>query len=241
MYLSGAINGTVLANPRPDLGLMISPGMGNSHAPLQHWNHALDNGCFAQGESFDAGDWLEWLASLRRYRERCLFAVAPDVIGNAEATLVRSLPYLPTIRQLGFPVAFVTQNGCTSALVPWDRIDVLFVGGDDAWKLGEASWGLCAEAKRRGLRVHVGRVNSYQRLAACAFHDVDSADGTYLAYGPDVNWPKLMRWLDRVNDTTSPVYVEARRRREGSTRASVVVVEAPEPESEQLSLMEHAS
>lgn len=140
------------------------------------------------------GDWLEWLASLRRYRERCLFAVAPDVIGDAEATLVRSLPYLSTIRQLGFPVAFVSQNGCTSALVPWDQIDVLFVGGDDAWKLGEASWGLCAEAKRRGLRTHVGRVNSFQRLAACAFHDIDSADGTYLKYGPDVNWPKLMRW-----------------------------------------------
>lgn len=237
-YLSGAINGTVLANPRPDLGLMIQPGMHNAHAPLQHWSFAADNGCFAQGDSFDAGDWLEWLAGLRRYRERCLFAVAPDVIGDAEATLVRSLPYLPTIKQLGFPVAFVTQNGCTSALVPWDQIDVLFVGGDDAWKLGEASWGLCAEAKRRGLRTHVGRVNSFQRLAVCAFHDIDSADGTYLKYGPDVNWPKLMRWLDRINGAETPVYAEMRAKRDGRTRAVVTVVEAPEPVSEQVSLFE---
>jgi hypothetical protein len=236
-FLSGAINGTVLANPRPDLGLMLSPGMGNSVAPLDHWLHGLDNGCFAQGASFDPGNWLEWLAALRRYRERCLFAVAPDVIGDAEATLIRSLPYLPTIRQLGFPAAFVSQNGCRSDLVPWDQLDVLFVGGDDAWKLGEASWGLCAEAKRRGKRVHVGRVNSYQRLAACAFHDADSADGTYLAYGPDANWPKLMRWLDRVNGLdANPVYVEARERHEAASRARVTLMAAPDTKAEQLSL-----
>lgn len=199
MFLSGAINGTVLANPRPDLGLMLSPGMGNAVAPLQFWAHGLDNGCFAQGEAFDAGDWLEWLAGLRRYRERCLFAVAPDVVGDAHATLARSVPYLPTIRQLGFPAAFVTQDGCTSGLVPWTQIDCLFVGGSDAWKLSEASWALCAEAKRHGLWTHVGRVNSFRRMRACALSNVDSVDGTYLKYGPDANWPKLMAWLDEIN------------------------------------------
>lgn len=200
MFLSGAINGTVLANPRPDLGIMLSPGMGNNVAPLAHWSHGLDNGCYAQGASFDPGAWLEWLAALRRYRERTLFAVAPDVVGDAVATLARSLPYLPTVRQLGFPAAFVTQDGCTIELVPWGAFDVLFVGGSDAWKLSRMSWALCAEAKRRGVKVHVGRVNSFERLSLCALWDVDSADGTYLAFGPDANWPKLMSWLDQIND-----------------------------------------
>jgi hypothetical protein len=199
MFLSGAINATVLANPRPDLGLMLSPGMGNTVAPLEFWAHGLDNGCYAQGESFVPGDWLAWLAALRRYRERTLFAVAPDVVGNAEATYARSLPYLPTVRQLGFPAAFVTQDGCRSDLVPWGACDTLFVGGSDDWKLSEASWALCAEAKRRGLWVHMGRVNSWRRLRACAVADVDSVDGTYLAFGPDVNWPKMIGWLDAVN------------------------------------------
>lgn len=199
VFLSGAINATVLANPRPDLGLMLSPGMGNNVAPLQFWPHALDNGCYAQGESFVPGDWLEWLAGLRRYRERTLFAVAPDVVGNAEATYARSLPYLPTIRQLGFPAAFVTQDGCTSALVPWGACDVVFVGGSDDWKLSEASWALVNEAKRRGLWVHMGRCNSWRRLRACVIADVDSVDGTYLAFGPDVNWPKMIGWLDEIN------------------------------------------
>lgn len=208
-FLSGAINGTVLANPRPDLGLMLQPGMGNAVAPLQFWAYALDNGCFAQGESFVPGDWLEWLASLRRYRERCLFAVAPDVILDAEATLLRSLPYLPTIRQLGFPSAFVTQNACTTARVPWDAIDCLFVGGDDAWKLSEASWRLCSEARTRGKQVHMGPVNSFRRLKACAVAGVDSADGTYLKFGPDANWPRLTDWLDRLNGAEVPMLLEA--------------------------------
>ena len=198
-FLSGAINATVLANPRPDLGLMIQPGMGNNVAPLQFWDWGGDNGCFAQGDKFVPGDWLEWAAGLRRFRERCLFMVAPDVILDAEATLVRSLPFLPTIRQLGFPAAFVTQNGCRSDLVPWELTDCLFVGGDDVWKLGEMSWALVAEAKRRGKFVHMGRVNSFRRLKACALSGVDSADGTYLKFGPDANWPKLTGWLDDLN------------------------------------------
>lgn len=203
IFLSGAINATVLANPRPDLGLMLSPGMGNNVAPLQFWAHGLDNGCFAQGESFVPGDWLEWLAALRRYRDRTLFAVAPDVVRDAEATFARSVPYLPTIRQLGFPSAFVTQDGCRSDLVPWGQFDCLFVGGSDAWKLSEDSWSLCAEAKRRGIWVHMGRVNSWRRLRACALSAVDSADGTYLAFGPDVNWPKMIGWLDALNTQPS--------------------------------------
>lgn len=205
MYLSGAINGTVLANPRLDLGLMLQPGMGNATALLAFWSWAADNGCFAQGDAFVPGDWLEWLASVRRYRERCLFAVAPDAILDAEATLLRSRPYLPTIRQLGFKAAFVSQNGCRPDLVPWDDLDCLFVGGDDAWKLSEASWQLCGEARRRGKWVHVGRVNSFRRLKACAISGVDSADGTYLKFGPDANWPALMDWLDAINHGAQPM------------------------------------
>jgi hypothetical protein len=203
IYLSGCISQTLLANPRPDLGVMYQPGMQNQPGPLKFVPWGADNACYSQGDRFDAGDWLEWLASLRRFRERCLFAVAPDVVGDAEATLARSRPYLPTIRQLGFPAAYVTQDGCTSALVPWGECDALFVGGTDGWKLSEASWALCREAKLRGLHVHVGRVNSWRRMKACAVSGVDSVDGTYLLWGPDVNFPKLIDWLDSVNRQSS--------------------------------------
>lgn len=198
-YLSGCITQTLLADPREDVGLMIQPGMGNSALPLQFRAWAADNGRFARPDTWVAGDWLEWAAGLRRYRERCLFMVAPDFVGDAAATLELSLPYLPTIRQLGYKAAFVSQNGACSASVPWDLIDCLFVGGDDAWKFSDMSCELVSEAKARGKWTHCGRVNTLRRLQACAAQCFDSADGTYLKYGPDVNWPKLCGFLDEVN------------------------------------------
>ncbi len=202
-YLSGAVTQMLLANPRPDLGIMLQPGMGNQvKFPFIQW--AADNGCFAKGTEFDSGDWLEWLASVRCGRETCLFAVAPDVLGDARATLERSRPYLATIRQLGFRSAFVTQDGCTPCLVPWDEFDALFVGGSDEWKFCPASVDLVTQSRERGKWVHMGRVNSLDRLRDCDRIGCDSADGTYLCFGPDQNLPNLFRWLDIVNGVYTP-------------------------------------
>jgi hypothetical protein len=202
LYLSGGITQTLLANPRPDLGLMLSPGMGTFDSKrlevaMRYW--AADNGRFAAPDLWNAGDWLEWAASMRRWRETCVFLVAPDVLRDAQATLELSLPYLPTIRQLGFKAAFVTQDGCTDELVPWDLLDALFVGGSDDWKLNEPSYALIAKAKRLGKWTHMGRVNSLRRLRACHVSDFDSADGTYVKYGPDRRFPELCDWLDQIN------------------------------------------
>ena len=38
------------------------------------------------------------------------------------------------------------------------------IGGTTSWKLGPAAAGLAAQARRRGLWVHLGRVNSLKRL-----------------------------------------------------------------------------
>lgn len=199
LYLSGAITQTLLADVRKDVGLMVQPGMGRDFAPLQFRLWGGDNARFAAPERWVAGDWLEWVAGLRRYRGNCLFIVAPDVVGDAEATLALSPPYLPTIRQLGFKAAYVSQDGADSTPLPWDDFDCLFVGGTDSWKLSEASYELIAEARSRGKWCHMGRVNSLQRLKAAAVSGFDSVDGTYLKYGPDENWPKLCGWLDSLN------------------------------------------
>jgi hypothetical protein len=134
-------------------------------------------------------------------RTRCLFAVAPDVLCDAAATLRRigMSRMFDWIRYLNFPVALVAQNGLEDLTVPWDDFDVLFVGGDTEWKLGPAARALVAEAKARGKWVHMGRVNSLRRLRYAAAIGCDSADGTYLAFGPDVNLPTVQGWLRDVN------------------------------------------
>ena len=183
---------------RSDLGLMIRTTTRDPMPPLGVvW--ALDNECYTKGDQFDERLWLEGLERFMSRTRWCLFAVAPDVVGDALATLFRARPYLGEIASMGYVPAFVSQDGCRSDLVPWAEIGCLFVGGTTEWKLSEASWALCREAKRRGLWVHVGRVNSWRRLKACAASGVDSVDGTHLAYTPDIHVPEMLRWLDHIN------------------------------------------
>ena len=142
----------------------------------------LDNGAFSDG-------WTEsaWLAALERwepYAGTCIAAVCPDVVGDAAQTLERFAKYAAIIREYGYPVAFVTQDGLTLAATPWDDFDVLFVGGTDKHKLTE-SYPFIWEAKRRGKWVHVGRVNSRERIAE-RFWMADSVDGTTLSIEPSI-------------------------------------------------------
>jgi hypothetical protein len=158
--------------------------------------YGIDTGCFNPKVSakFKADSYLAWLD--KRDRSCCLFATAPDVVGDAAATLERSLPILPRIRALGFKAGFVAQEGSELLGIPWDAFDVLFIGGSTTeWKLGAVARELCAEARRRGKWVHVGRVNSEKRLTICAEQmEADSADGTFLKFGPKINIPRLRAW-----------------------------------------------
>jgi hypothetical protein len=162
-----------------------------------------DNGCFS-----DKWDEAEWWAFLERNAHRastCLFAVAPDVVGDALATHYRSEPWLQRIRDLGYPVAYVAQDGLEDLDLPhdgtdwWDLFDVLFIGGTTEWKLGQYARALVAEAKRRSKWVHMGRVNSERRYRYAHAIGCDSVDGTFLTYGPDVLLPRLLSWA-RVED-----------------------------------------
>lgn len=176
------------------LGQIVTPAAGNVVTPGVDW--IADNAVFAGKYPGDEA-YLTWLAGLP-HKDRCRFAVAADVVGDHEATLARSLPMLARIRAMA-PVAFAAQNGAAIATVPWDQFDVLFLGGDTDWKLGSDARALTAEAKRRGKSVHMGRVNSQRRLQKAADSGCDSADGTYLAFGPDINLPTLLRWVNAVN------------------------------------------
>lgn len=169
------------------LGLINTP-------QSRYLNHGVtwvaDNGCFS--DAFDEDKWWAWLQC--QDPTRCLFAVAPDVVGDAAATIERSAPWLHRIRDIGFPVAFVLQDGQESLPVPWDDIDAVFIGGSTEWKLGRHARALAAEAKARVLWVHMGRVNSERRYQYARHIGCDSADGTFLAFGPDVNLPRLLSW-----------------------------------------------
>jgi len=185
---------------RDDLGAMVTVSQGNripEGVPV-----GIDNECFLHPERFGNGDaFLQLIAQFDP--DDVLFATAPDIVGDWAATLQRSRPWLDRIRTAGVPAAIVIQNDATRLTVPWDDVDAVFIGGTTDWKLGPRVVEIPAEANDRDISVHMGRVNSHKRLAYAAWIGCDTADGTFLAFGPDQNLPKLLRWLDDVNTQPS--------------------------------------
>ena len=179
------------------IGLIATPNSTRANQWVDGVTWCADNGCFS--DRFDEGKWFDWLVE-HADRGACRFAVAPDVVGDAVATLVRSLPWLPKIRALGYPVAFVAQDGIESTEVPWDQFDALFIGGTTEFKLGAIAREYAQEAKRRGKWVHMGRVNSLRRYRYAEAIGCDSVDGTFLTFGPDKLLPELLGWIADVTD-----------------------------------------
>jgi hypothetical protein len=174
------------------IGCIITPKQGNRRPAGVVW--CADNGCFGKGYPGD-DEWFGWLQRNADHASTCLFAVAPDVVGDAAATYARSLPWLPQIRELGYPAAYVAQDGQETFTPPWDEFDVLLIGGTTDWKLGRHARHLATEAKARGKWVHMGRVNSERRYRYAHAIGCDSADGTYITFGPDTNLPKVQTWI----------------------------------------------
>jgi hypothetical protein len=195
IYLS--TNMKASAGARRDIGVLASYHNGQKsirkHFSTTIW--AADNGCFTKPD-LDVEDYLRWLAELRVYLPTCLFATAPDVVGDAGATWERSEAVLPKIRELGFKAALVAQDGIEHRPIRWGAFDVLFIGGTTQWKLSEAAYEVARQAKSYGLHVHMGRVNSRRRLRIAYLAGCDSADGTHLAFMPDVRLAQMERWLD---------------------------------------------
>lgn len=173
---------------------ITTPRSGDTIPPEARW--AADNGCYGTGYPGD-NRYLRWLRT-HPARGRCDFAVAPDVVGDADATLARSLPLLPRIRYLGYKVAYVAQDGQQKHIPDWDTFDVLFLGGTTDFKLGVAARGLTRYALDAGKQVHMGRVNSYRRIAYAHRIGCTSVDGTYLTWRPHIGLPEILDWLERL-------------------------------------------
>jgi hypothetical protein len=190
---------------RDDLGAMMTPKQGNKLPDDTVF--ACDTGLFG-GEWTGYGKWISFLEKLAPHADRCLFATAPDVFrpdlgrGDADGTLALSLPWLPVIRSLGFPTAFVAQEDSEQpGMIPWELVDVVFIGGGDAWKLGRPSQLVIEAALARGKRVHFGRkVNGLSSMWKAHNRGCHTSDSTFISFGPDKNVLEVIRWLDIINN-----------------------------------------
>jgi hypothetical protein len=120
----------------------------------------------------------------------CLFVTAPDVVAQAGPTLALLGEWSPRIRARRLPVALVLQDGLTDpADVPWHLVDAVFVGGSTAYKLSDEAATIVRAATARGAWAHMGRVNSYRRIAYAREIGCDSFDGTKYARWRDTKLP----------------------------------------------------
>lgn len=188
LFVSGA---TATVRKWREVGELIIPTAGNAPDSLKlnpgRWG--MDNFCYS---GFDAAAFVRMLERFHG-RKGCRFVTAPDVVGDAHQTL-RQWPFWSRlIRGVGFVPALAAQDGLTISDVPWNELGALFIGGSTEWKLGPQAVELMAYAKARGLWVHVGRVNSRQRIWHFARAGADSWDGGQYSMFADRRIPEGVR------------------------------------------------
>lgn len=186
------------------LACMTTPRQGNRIPLLENGKpvlHVRDNSHFGKNPPGPM-EWWRWLnVKTETYGvDQCLFVTAPDVVGDAVATWNRAELWLPRIRGLGHKAALVAQDGMELRPVDFSAFDVLFIGGSTQWKLGPHARSLIQQAKAHGKWVHMGRVNWRKRLRQAAEMEVDSCDGTCMAFGPKTNYPLLQMWYAEMKE-----------------------------------------
>ncbi|HEX8184352.1 MAG TPA: hypothetical protein VF747_06365 [Blastocatellia bacterium] len=144
------------------LGHLYGPT--GQRGPYRWLPYALDNNRFPAWENGTA--WsepaylqlLEWAYRAALAGQPPLWALVPDVVADRDGTLKEWDKWSVVVESYGFKLAFAVQDGMTRKDVP-NNADVVFIGGTVAWKWKTApQW--CAAFPR----VHIGRVNTYDRI-----------------------------------------------------------------------------
>lgn len=183
---------------RPMLGHLLTPKNRNGSSLLATglpWG--FDNGAYA---GLDLPAWRRKLSWVSNHSERCLWAVCPDKVADAQETRRLFDDYEPEIRAAGLPVAYVGQDGAEAGEIPWDRFRSWFIGGSTRWKLSQASADLVQEAKARGKWCHMGRVNSLRRMRAAFDMGCDSVDGSSMSMFGDKYIGRFAAWIRQLNE-----------------------------------------
>lgn len=173
------------------IGSLVTPG-GSPPASLSlPW--AIDCGAFHWSAR-------KYITLLRRHegRQNCLFCTLPDIPGNAKETHERSIQWIDQVKKLGYPIAWVIQDGQEKIKIPWNDIDAVFLGATDEWRKKHALR-FAYQAAWYSKWIHIGRVGSYKKLKWARSIGANSIDSTWWSKNKR-NFERLKQWLIEVND-----------------------------------------
>lgn len=105
--MSLVATGSRLQGASPEIGVMIGPRT-RGLAPLQEGRWWASDNDSLHGR-FHEPAFLHHLARLQPFAPRCLFVAAPDVPGNAAATLALFPRWRHVIEEHDFPAALIAQ------------------------------------------------------------------------------------------------------------------------------------
>lgn len=196
----------------PDAAMLMCPGTWRT----PHSDYACDNGvkaAYDKSVDMDRGEaertyyrsfwwsvegdeqWRKMLFNLP-VDNPPLWVLLPDVVADWPRTLELARLYLPLLRQVGVPVALALQDGCDFDEVLEIGPEWAFVGGSTDWKLANVH-AICEFFHVHNIRVHVGRVNTMQRMRLCQSAGADSVDGTTLNKFRDATLPRISRAINQ--------------------------------------------
>lgn len=197
-----------LSGRGPNLNAILAAGWGILIAPSAFKKNVLppagtricvDNGAwtaFQSGQEWDAQGFVRMAHAICGDAE---FVIAPDVVGQREASLARTREWLPWCAKQCRRVLVAAQDGMEARdVAPFlsERVGI-FVGGSTEWKLDTlAMWAGLARSK--GAYCHVGRVNTIRRINRCSATGVDSCDGTSA-----IKFPSTLKKLNRAMNAPS--------------------------------------
>jgi hypothetical protein len=133
---------------------------------------ALDNYCYMDYNP------TEIRKALLKYENvpNNLFAVVPDVVGNAVSTTELWHEWIGEFS--AYTPAYVIQDGIEAVDIPFGQMGALFIGGSNAFKGSDICRSLVKEALHRKLHVHAGRVNTLRRIRYFSALGCHTSDGT---------------------------------------------------------------
>ncbi len=173
----------------PNLGQLITPRDGNRL--IDGMVYAADNSAYS---SWDENAFLRMLDRLTGKNPR--FVTAPDYVGNARITRNLFDKWSPEIVSRELPIGYVLQDGQNWHAVPWDEIDALFIGGTTEFKRDDHVRYLVRKANEMGIWVHMGRVNSLNRLQMALEMGVSSVDGSGFSRFAEIKLSRALRYLE---------------------------------------------
>lgn len=185
------------------IGWLVGPSA-MSKTKLREWMpFALDNDAFSAWSKGRVWDKLAWISMLNTIRISNLvpkWILVPDVVTDRDATLRKWEEHHAEASQYGWPLAMAVQDGMTPADLPDDCL--VFVGGSTEWK-----WESLPMWCSTGRHIHVGRVNSFEKLVLCSKLGVESVDGTGWMRGTDGGRQAqdLKRWIEECGSSHTNV------------------------------------